>query len=115
MVYMSVGYEDVGNLFASHGAKEGLDVGFIVWAGIDDGDFAVSDYVGACASESELPRIVGRDPADQGGDLLRFTVRHFVISVEQGLQRKRWVSHGLVSLFRSSTHASFTSPVLASR
>ena len=84
MVYMGVGDEDMADLFASHGVEEGSDVGVIVGAGVDDGDFAVSDYVGARASESELPGVVGCNPTDQERDLLRFTVGHFVISVEQG-------------------------------
>ena len=58
----------------------------IGWARVNDCDFAVSNYVSACASEGELPRVVGSDPTHHRGDLLRLAVEHLVIGVEQGFQ-----------------------------
>ena len=84
MVYVGVGDEDVSDFFASHGVEERLDVSVIIWAGVDDGDFAVSYYVGACASEGEFAGVVGSDPPHQRGDLLRLAVGHLVLGVEQG-------------------------------
>ena len=81
---MGVGDEDVSYFFASHGVEERLDVGFIVGTGVDDGDFAVSDNVSACASEGELAGIVGCDSPHQRGDLLRLAVGHLVVGVEKG-------------------------------
>ena len=66
MIAMGMGDEDVADGFAAHRVKQRRDMGVVVGAGIEDGDFAAADDVAHRALEGERPRIIGDHRAHAG-------------------------------------------------
>src|SRR3954454_20900576 len=92
MVAVGVGDEDVAHpLTGVEGGHDGIDVSVEQRAGIDDGDVAVAHEVGAGAEVGELARVLGHDPAHEGGDLLDAPVHHVEVPHEGDRRRHRYI------------------------
>ena len=74
VVDMGVGDDEMGHGLSAHRVEHGIDVLGQVGAGVDDGDGAAPDDVGAGAVEGEDARIARDHPADRRRDLRRFAV-----------------------------------------
>src|SRR5579859_2112389 len=82
MVGVMVGDQDIGDPFAFCRLEDRLQMFRQVRSGIDHGDLAMADDVGACAFEREGARIVGDNPSDQRGDLIADAILEGDISYE---------------------------------
>ena len=85
VVGVGVGDEQVRDGLPRHRGQHGVDVGVERRSGVDDGDAAPADDVGAGPPRGELRRVVGHHPADAGGHLHALAVP----GVEVGQERDR--------------------------
>ena len=76
VVGVAVGHEDVRDLLAGQRGGERVAVGVEDRPGVDHGDAAPPDQVGARAAVGEPRRVLGHDPADAGADLFDRAVAH---------------------------------------
>ncbi len=66
MVVMRMGYQDMGHLLAGETREQCGDMLVEIGAGVDDGDLALADDIGAGALEGERARVARDDAADAG-------------------------------------------------
>jgi len=69
--------ENILDRFAFKRGFQRFEMGFIMRAGIDHGDFAMADNIDARSDIGERTRIVGDDAPDQWRDLLHFSIFKF--------------------------------------
>src|SRR5215216_2187209 len=68
MIPVSVSNEDVGHPLAVEAGQQRLDMLGEIGTGIDDGDLAFADDIGAGALIGERARVAGDDPPEPWGD-----------------------------------------------
>ena len=96
MVAVSVGEENMGDSLAFERVQQGVEMGRIVGAGIDDRDLAPAYHIGIGAHEGERTRIVGHQTADSGSDL----AQHAVLEVHGAVEGK--IGRGGLGIFELS-------------
>ncbi len=79
---MGVGHEDMGDGLVTHAIEQRGNMRLVERAGIDDGDLTATDNVGDRPTECERTRIVGKEPANPGHDLLHPAGRKIKALVE---------------------------------
>ena len=94
VVVVGVRYQHVGDGLPGGGANERVDVGGVGRAGIDDGDVAAPDDVGAGAVERERARISGHHAPDQRRQLRHRAVLELQLAPEGDVNH--WVPLGNV-------------------
>ena len=89
MIPMRMRDKNCGDCLATQSFKQGADMLFAIRAGINNGDFAFADDIGACPGEGHRPRIAGRHAPHQRRQAHQFAGRPGESAVEGNVVRAR--------------------------
>jgi hypothetical protein len=79
---MTVRDQDVADALTARGVRDGIEMGLVHGARVDDRYLTGADEIGVGAQKCVWPRIIGDNAPDARGDVFGYPIVDFGVSIE---------------------------------